>query len=138
MATPAFDLEKYPGVLNYKIKAANFLSRTGAFRVMPLPRYDLLLRTGALPVAGKRTTPYWRNHADRLALRYTITPPPGFAALQGRKEKVQIGKYGSAQFTETCSALSGQLSKSFAKQIPQFLTLNSQFLICTSVQQTGI
>ena len=110
VATPAFDLEKYPGVLNYKIKAANFLSRTGAFRVMPLPRYDLLLRTGALPVAGKRTTPYWRNHADRLALRYTITPPPGFAALQGRKEKVQIGKYGSAQFTETCSALSGQLS----------------------------
>ena len=107
---PLFNFDKYPGTLEYKIRASNFLSRTGGFRVMPLPRYDLLLRTGALPVAGPRTTPYWRNHAARLALRYTITPPPGFSAVPGRKEKVQEGKYGSAQFTETYSSMPGQIS----------------------------
>ena len=107
---PLYDMEKYPGVLNYTIDAANFLSRTGTFRVMALPGYDLLRRIGALPVSGERHTPYWRNRAERMALRYTIVPPPGFSAVPGRKEKVREGKYGSAQFTETFSAVPGQLS----------------------------
>ena len=77
---------------------------------MPLPRYELLQQVAALPVSGKRKTPYWRNSAARLYLRYTIVPPPGFAPVPGRKEKVQEGRYGSGQFTEDYSAASGHIT----------------------------
>ncbi len=100
----------FPGVLTYTVKADEFLSRAGEFRIMPLPRYDLLQIVGALPVSGGRTTPYWRNSASRLILRYSIVPPPGFTVVPGRKEKIQEGKYGSAQFTEDYSAVSGQIT----------------------------
>ena len=107
---PEIMLGDYPGVLRYGIKAEDFLVRSGTFRIMPLPCYQLLQSAGALPVSGERTTPYWRNDDTRLVLRYTIVPPPGFNAVAGRKERVENGKYGSAQFTENYSASSGSIS----------------------------
>ncbi|MBO5791278.1 MAG: hypothetical protein J6S54_02255, partial [Lentisphaeria bacterium] len=107
---PEYRFDRFPGEVTYTVKADEFLSRTGEFRIMPLPRYELLQQVAALPVSGKRKTPYWRNSAARLYLRYTIVPPPGFAPVPGRKEKVQEGRYGSGQFTEDYSAASGHIT----------------------------
>ena len=107
---PEYRFDRFPGEVTYTVKADEFLSRTGEFRIMPLPRYELFQQVAALPAAGKRKTPYWRNSAARLHLRYTIVPPPGFAPVPGRKEKVQEGRYGSGQFTEDYSAASGHIT----------------------------
>ena len=115
---PEVIFEDYPGVLRYRVKAENFVLHSGIYRIMPLPRYELFRRTGALPVAGTRTTPYYRNDASRLGIRYTITAPPGFRAAAGRSEKVQSGKYGSAQFTESYSARSGYVTLHSSLYLP--------------------
>lgn len=120
--------KNHPGVLNYEIKAENFLSRTGTFRIMPLPRYGLLKSMIALPVSEKRTIPYWRNSAGLLGLRYTITPPPGFAVIPGRSERVQEGRYGSAQYSENYSAFSGQVTLRCRLYLPVELVAPADFV----------
>lgn len=108
--TPEYDFKNYPGTVRYTLEADSMTEGAGQFRILPLPRYDLLRSTGALPASPDRKLPYWRNEQSSLTLRYNIVPPPGFKAVPVRKERIQEGKYGSAQFTENYTASPKQIT----------------------------
>ena len=97
------DFNRYPGVLRYKLSKPGLLNSSGEFRMLTLPGYQMLRNTAALPVIGKRTTPFWRNSSKQLSLSYTVILPRGFELLSRRPEKVELNKYGSFRFTERFS-----------------------------------
>ena len=99
------DFQKYPGILRYKLGKTELLNGSGLFRSLTLPGYQMLRSTAALPVTGKRTTPFWRNSAKQFSLSCTVVLPRGFELLPGRPEKIERSRYGSFSFSERFSKL---------------------------------
>ncbi len=68
------DFSGYPGVLEFRLRVAALVGRSGDYRSLELPLFGTLAT--ALPAAGDlRTTPIWRNDEVRLELSYELRFP---------------------------------------------------------------
>lgn len=80
------DFARSPGLVSYEVTVPDFAPKTGDYRQLELPWFDLLAM--AVPTAAtRRDTPFERRDARLLQLRWTVNFPAAWevAALPGSR-----------------------------------------------------